>query len=283
MITLSAPAKINLYLHVMGKRSDGYHLLDSLVVFLPDMCDTLSIEKTGRLSFDIAGLVPKGADGADNLVVKAAWALAQFAGRSPDVRIHLEKSIPSGAGLGGGSADAAATIRILEQIWGLSLTPQERETILLSLGADVPVCYHAKPCRFEGIGETISDIPALPRFSILLVWPDAHTSTKEVFAKRPAKFRNARIAIPPVFDGVHGLVSFLEQTGNDLQEAAETVTPAIRSAREFTAAQSGCLLARMTGSGSCVFGIFEDNALCAEAQAKIHAKFPAWWTHTGVV
>lgn len=267
----------------MGKRADGYHLLDSMVVFMRDLYDTLTIEKIDKMQFLATGLVPKGADGENNLSVKAAIALARHAHLKPHARIRLEKTIPAGAGLGGGSADAAATIKALEQLWNISWSDEERQKLLLSLGADVPVCYHEKPCRFEGIGEIVSPIPALPHFSLLLVWPDTHTSTKDVFEKRAGTYRNARVDIPASFADVQKLVSFLQTTSNDLQEAAEEISPSIRAARIFLEMKAGCLLARMSGSGSCVFGIFEDRALCAEAQAQIHAKFPAWWTHTGIV
>ena len=283
MITLIAPAKINLYLHVMGKRDDGYHLLDSMALFLHDLHDTLSIEKIDKLQFVATGLVPKGAEGEKNLAVKAAVAMAKLAGVKPHLRIRLEKTIPSGAGLGGGSADAAATVKALEQLWDIPLSPQERQELLLSLGADVPVCYHGKPCRFEGVGEVISAVPALPHFYLLLLWPDVHTSTKEVFEKRTAHYRDTRTAMPPIFSDLRDFVHFLQTTNNDLQDSAEQISPAIRAARIFLEMKTGCLLARMSGSGSCVFGIFEDPALCADAQAQIHAKVPAWWTHTGIV
>ena len=283
MITLSAPAKINLYLHVTGKRPDGYHLLDSLVMFLHDMSDTLVLERADKLQISVTGLVPKGADGEDNLAARAVKAVAQHVGREPNIRIRLEKTIPAGAGLGGGSSDAAATVKGLEQLWDLSLTSEERDGILLSLGADVPACYRARPCRFEGIGEIISDVPALPHFSILLIWPDTHSATKDIFAARAPNFRTVRPSMPSHFGDLISLLAFLGETENDLQATAESLTPAIVAARAFLETRSGCLLTRMSGSGSCIFGIFDDRQLCDAAQAAAHAKFPAWWTHVGIV
>lgn len=267
----------------MGKRSDGYHLLDSMAVFLPDLYDTLTIEKIDKLQFLATGLVPKDSGGENNLAVKAAIALGKHTNTRPLVRIRLEKTIPAGAGLGGGSADAATTIKALEQLWDLSLTDDEKREIFLSLGADVPVCYHAKPCRFEGIGEIITDIPALPHFSILLVWPDVHTSTKDVFEKRGTDFRHTRTVIPPTFSNLQDFIAFLQTTDNDLQTPAEEISPAILAAHTFLKMCEGSLLTRMSGSGSCVFAIFEDRRLCTEAQALVHVKFPAWWTHAGTV
>ncbi|HEU4839493.1 MAG TPA: 4-(cytidine 5'-diphospho)-2-C-methyl-D-erythritol kinase [Micavibrio sp.] len=283
MITLFAPAKINLYLHVTGRRPDGYHLLDSLVVFLHDMADRVILEPADTLQIDVVGLVPKGADGEDNLAARTVKAVARHVGREPNIRIRLEKNIPSGAGLGGGSSDAAAVVKGLERLWDLSLAQEERDTILLSLGADVPLCYHARPCRFGGIGEILSDVPALPRFSILLIWPDAHSATRDIFAARTPTYTAERAVMPSHFDDLASLLAFLAQTENDLQAVAESLTPAIAAARFFLETREGCLLARMTGSGSCVFGIFEDRGHCEAAQAAAHEKFPVWWTHAGIV
>ncbi len=280
MITLGAPAKLNLYLHVTGRRDDGYHLLDSLVVFPPGLSDTIMLESADSLSFSARGNMPEDARGMDNLAVKAAQALARLAGRSPDVHITIQKNIPAGAGLGGGSADAAATIKGLERLWGVSLSAKERRDLLLSLGADVPACYHAKPCRFEGIGEIISDVPALPRFSFLLIWPDCHTATKNVFSARTQPFRETKTKLPPSFGNLDYFLGFLEGTGNDLQAAAESLSPAIAAARAFLQRQEGCRMARMSGSGSCMFGIFEDPSLCKAAQGAIKSQHPNWWTHT---
>lgn len=268
---------------MVGKRSDGYHLLDSLVVFLPDLCDSITLEQADALTFNASGMVPEDAKGMDNLVVKAANALASAAGRTPEVKITLHKNIPAGAGLGGGSADAAAAIKGLEQLWGLSLDDDLRNNLLLSLGADVPVCYHAKPCRFEGVGDIISDIPALPSFFLLLVWPDCHTATKEVFGAGPLPFRQERLEMPHAFSQLDALVDFLAHTGNDLQAVAERLNPPIAKARRLLEQRAGCRLARMSGSGSCVFGIFADEASCKAARESIQNLHPSWWTHTGVV
>lgn len=283
MVTLQAPAKLNLYLHVTGKRSDGYHLLDSLVVFLPDLCDRITLEKSEALSFKAGGLVPDDAHGMNNLAVKAVKAVADAAARAPDVHITLHKNIPAGAGLGGGSADAAAAVAGLEQLWDISIEEKERNRILLSLGADVPVCYHGAPCRFEGIGEIISDVPALPSFAMLLVWPDCHSATQAVFKGRAPHFRKDRVEIPASFANLNAFIAFLAETGNDLQAAAENLYPPIAAARRFIAEQAGCSLARMSGSGSCVFGIFEDAAACKGAQAALQAAHPSWWTHTAAL
>lgn len=267
----------------MGLRLDGYHLLDSLVTFVPSLSDYITLEEAAGLSFTASGLMPDNAMGMSNIAVKAAKAVARLAGRTPDVRIEIQKNIPAGAGLGGGSSDAAAVIKGLEKLWGLSLDADERLKIMLSLGADVPICYHAKPCRFEGIGEIISDIPALPRFSLFLVWPDCHTATKDVFKVREPEFQKERTDIPSSFADLEALIRFLEYTGNDLQGVAQKITPPISNALSLVQSQQGCLLARMSGSGSCVFGIFGKPSLCEAAQAAVNSRQPAWWTHTSAV
>lgn len=283
LITLDAPAKLNLYLHVTGKRQDGYHLLDSLVAFLPDLCDSIILEKADQLLFDASGMVPEDAKGMDNLAVKAAKAVAESAGCAPDVHITLRKNIPAGAGLGGGSADAAAVVKGLERLWNLSLDNERRKKILLSLGADVPVCYHGKPCRLEGIGEVLSDVPSLPSFFLLLIWPDCHTSTQDVFRMRAPDFRQGRTTVPASFSDLDAFVEFLGQTGNDLQDSAESLKPPIATARTFLQNLPGCLLPRMSGSGSCVFGIYKDSVLCKAAEAAVRQRHPSWWVHTSAL
>jgi len=272
----TAPAKINLFLHITGKRGDGYHLLDSLVVFAKDLSDTVTIEASDSFSFTASGefahAVPE-----DNLVTRAAKSIANATGRSLNIKIHLEKNIPAGAGLGGGSADAAATVRGLEKFWDLALDTKTRDEILLSLGADVPACYHAKACRFSGIGEMIDDVPALPALPVLVIWPSAHSDTKAVFAGRSGDF-SPHAAVPAAFANTDDFIAFLKTTRNDLTEAAVAMQPVVGDALEFMAARSGCVLARMSGSGSAVFGIFSTVEAQDEALSACRHTHPSWFT-----
>jgi len=167
--------------------------------------------------------------------------------------------------LGGGSADAAATIRALEQYWNLAIPG--RDNILIKLGADVPVCYHGKTCRFEGIGEKISDFPPLPPLHLAILNPGVHSTTKDVFAKREEGFQSAPVLYPPDFKDLQDLLTFLYATRNDLAHAAEDIHPAIARSRDFMERQKGCLFARMSGSGSSVFGIFDSAKSCADVCA----------------
>ncbi len=285
MITLRAPAKINLFLHVTGKQEDGYHLLDSLVVFAPEIADIVEVEKAASLSLEFSG--PFGerlkSDSGENLVLKAAGKYAQATGIPVSCTVRLEKNIPMGAGLGGGSADAAATILALENLYESPLPLAVRQDLLLSLGADVPVCYESVPLRFQGIGEKISAVPDLPQIHMLLVWPGKHVGTKEVFEQRAGNLGKGNITMPDSFGGFAHFIDFLKTTGNDLTVAAETICPDIRTARGFMLSQEGCILERMSGSGSCVFGIFENAAQCAAAQARAAAEYPHWWAENTVL
>lgn len=276
-LTEAAPAKINLYLHVTGKREDGYHLLDSLTVFAPDIADRVHIEKSDRFSFSIDGPFAhalKGEDIERNLAVRAARLYAAATGQGENVAIRLEKNIPAGAGLGGGSADAAAIIRALERLFGQELP--DRTDNLLRLGADVPVCHHARACHFEGIGDIISAVPPLPALSVLIVWPACHASTQDVFTKRSGGY-SAAAPIPDSFGNTQQFIEFLNGAHNDLYDAASSLLPDIADAQALISQQDGCLLSRMSGSGSAVFGLFANAQSCAIAQQAVQSARPDWW------
>lgn len=274
-VTLHAPAKINLYLHVTGKGPDGYHLLDSIAVFAHDVADKLHVEISDDIYCRVSGPFADGI-GDDNLVVKACHLFCETTGLRTGATIHLEKHIPQGAGLGGGSSDAAATIKALEQLYGLPLHGESRNAVLLKLGADVPVCYDGKPCRFEGIGEKITHIPPLPKFHMLLIYPGKHSSTKDVFARYDGKF-DPPVTIPSSIGSFDDFITFLSSTTNGLSKAAESDTQDIKTVREFLQKQPGCALARMTGSGSCVFGLFKHADDCTEARLLCEKAHPHWW------
>jgi 4-diphosphocytidyl-2-C-methyl-D-erythritol kinase len=281
VITQSAPAKINLYLHVTGKRDDGYHLLDSIAVFARDIADTVTIREGNGFSFSISGLFSDDTgDHERNLSVRAARLYGEVTGQPLGVSLHLEKNIPAGAGLGGGSSDAAATIKALEQFYETQLP--ERGRHLLSLGADVPVCYRARACRFKGVGEIITDIPPIPSLTLLIVWPNVHSSTQDVFAARDSAY-NSMASIPPSLGSLQQLLFFLKSTSNDLEAPACAVRPVIAEAKELVHRQNGCMLSRMTGSGSAVFGLFASEGQAVQAREEILAIHAEWWAQTTAV
>lgn len=277
MLSLFAPAKINLFLHITGKRDDGYHLLDSLTVFAADISDEIRIDHADHFDLMIDGAFAKGLSTQDNLITKAVRHYSALTATPNHYKIHLTKNIPTGAGLGGGSADAAATILGLERLNDRFLPIEQRNELLLSLGADVPVCYESVPLRFQGVGEKISSVPDLPEFSLVLIWPNEGVSTKDVFQNRQGELVHRVIEMPKAFDGFSSFIDFLKSTGNDLTVSAETLLPSIREARSFLQSQENCVLARMSGSGSCVFGIFETPEKARKTAEKAALAFPDHW------
>lgn len=287
-LVFPAPAKINLYLHVTGKRHDGFHLLDSLVTFADKIADTITITAGKRFSFTISGPFEEEFSGEDlredkhskNLIVKAAYMFQRLTGVDLNINIHLEKNIPMGAGIGGGSADAAATVKALEKFYGTPL-PRKNE-MLLNLGADVPVCYHGKTCRFEGIGEDISEVPPFPSFHMLLVWPNEKSPTKGVFKAYHGRF-SREANMPDDYSDIRDFIGFIKNTRNDLSEASRSLYPVIEKAEEILWNQPKCFLARMSGSGTSVFGLFEKEEDCRAAKEAVTAKYPDWWVQTAKI
>ncbi len=265
-----APAKVNLALHVTGRREDGYHLLDSLVVFA-DVGDRLTAMADAALSLHVTGPRAAGVPtDAGNLVLRAAALLG--AGRG--ARIVLEKHLPAAAGIGGGSSDAAAALRVLARLWGL---PLPDATAVLALGADVPVCLSARPARMRGIGEALGPLPPLPPLWLVLVNPGVPVPTGPVFA---ALARRDNAPLPPTLPrlGDAGmLAAWLRTCRNDLEPPACALVPAVGQVLSALAVQRGCLLARMSGSGATCFGLFATASGAAAAAAALRAAAPGWW------
>ncbi len=264
-----APAKVNLALHVTGRRGDGYHLLDSLVVF-PRIGDRIEAEAADGLSLSLAGAqsLGLGADG-DNLVLRAA-VLLRPPGRG--AALHLTKSLPVAAGIGGGSADAAAALRLLARLWRV---PLPGPAAVLGLGADVPVCLAGRPARMRGIGEALE--PAvLPPFWMVLANPGAPVATAAVFEALGGRF-GAGLPPPPSFAGPEVFFGWLAAQRNDLEGPACAIAPAIDAARAALAAQPGCALARMSGSGATCFGLFAAEGPALAAASRLRAAEPRWW------
>lgn len=270
-----APAKVNLDLRITGLRPDGYHELDSLVAFTA-WADQLTFIPDRGLTLEISGPFAAAlADRADNLVLRAARRLAEHAGRPPDVRIALHKRIPVAAGLGGGSADAAATLRGLSRLWQLGLSDADLLPLALELGADVPVCLRSGPARMRGIGERIEPID-LPVLDLVLANPNHAVSTAQVFAALGAV---ARASGPeePLPTGHADLLARLRARGNDLEAPARRVAPVIGEVLGELSGQPGCRLARMSGSGATCFGVFDDREAAAGVAGGIRRARPAWW------
>ena len=274
-----APAKVNLFLHVLGRRPDGYHELDSLVAFAA-IADVLRVEAAADLSLAVTGPFAAGLMGeADNLVLRAARALAEAARIEPKARLILDKRLPVASGIGGGSADAAATLRLLIRHWRLSDAGADlARAVAPVIGADVPVCMSGRVTRMAGIGERLTPTGALPPCGIVLVNPGVAIPTAAVFRAWAGPASTVATLSPPWRD-VAALVADLRQTRNDLAPPALSLLPEIGAVIAAIDATSGCLLARMSGSGATCFGLFA-NSVAAEAAATILAR-PDWWVWGG--
>ena len=276
--TLAAPAraKINLYLHVTGKRPDGYHELESLVVFA-DVGDRLEVSPADELTLEITGPNGAGLDaGPDNLVMRAANALARRMGIVPAARIRLEKNLPVASGIGGGSADAAAAIKLLARLWGAHPGQHDLSGMALELGADVPVCLFGRPALMRGIGERIEAAEDVPDFPAVLVNPGVHVATPAVFKARRGEFSQALPAIEAP-SGRAGWIAMLAERRNDLQAPALTLEPVIGEVLEALRATAGCRLARMSGSGATCFALYDDMEKATAATAALRRAQSGWW------
>lgn len=280
-IAPDAPAKINLFLHVGSPRADGYHPIESLVAFA-DCGDELRFAP-GRDSFALRVSGPfadaAGAN-ADNLVLKAARL---FREKFPSIGggdFHLVKNLPAGAGLGGGSSDAAAALRLLAENNGIGLQDRALATAARETGADVSVCIEGKSRIISGIGDVLSETIDLHPIPAVIVWPGVAASTPAVYRAFDTGVNNSKrstIAARDVPVERAAFVEFLSKQGNDLTAAAWSVTPEIAEAEAALRTMDHAQLVRMSGSGSAVFALHETLA-CAEAQAAmIREKYPRWW------
>ncbi|EKE44127.1 4-diphosphocytidyl-2C-methyl-D-erythritol kinase [Oceaniovalibus guishaninsula JLT2003] len=259
-----APAKINLCLHVTGRRADGYHLLDSLVVFA-GIGDTVRAEPADDWSLTVAGPMTGGVpSGDDNLVMRAARATG-----GPAAALTLTKRLPVASGIGGGSADAAATLRALAAMDGRAVPDAG------ALGADVPVCLAGRPARMRGIGERLDAVPPLPQAHLVLVNPGVALSTPAVFAALQGAAGSPLPRMRP-WTNARDLADWLAGCRNDLQPAAMRLASAVGDTLAELTAQD-CLLARMSGSGATCFGLYATQADAARAAGRIGARQPRWW------
>ena len=278
-----APAKVNLYLHVIGRRADGYHLLDSLIAFA-DIGDTITAAPADALALTVDGPEAAGIAGLgdDNLVLRAARLLKERGRIEAGAALHLEKRLPAAGGIGGGSSDAAAVLRALSYLWDRQLDNEAPAALALELGADVPACLAARPVWVGGIGEELQPAPFLPAAGIVLANPRRPLPTADVFRRRAGPFSSAARFEPVPADAAR-LVAALNSRHNDLTEAAVALAPEIGAVLDRLAELPGALLARMSGSGATCFALFADRAAALAAGRALAAAEPGWWTAAGAL
>lgn len=273
-----APAKVNLTLKVGRARGDGYHPLQSITVFA-DWGDNITVAPGDGLSLETSGAMADAlADPNTNLALKAAYVL-RAAAEKPELgaRIALQKRLPVAAGLGGGSSDAAACLRVLNQFWDLGFSTRQLAEIGGVIGADVPACVHARALVMSGIGETITPLIAWPSLHGVIVNPGLPVSTGEVFkrydANNPVALEQEPIPALGAFDGV---IERLKQSGNDLEVPALAIEPEIQSVLEALSKIEGARLVRMSGSGASCFGLFETRQVADGAAQSLSNQKPGW-------
>jgi 4-diphosphocytidyl-2-C-methyl-D-erythritol kinase len=291
LLTDDARAKVNLTLRVVGRRVDGYHDLESVVAFC-DCADRLTLEPGSELRLHTSGpLASDCGEVSDNLVLKAARLLGERVAGLKAGEFTLEKVLPVAAGIGGGSADAAAALRLLART--NQLAPDDPRLIEAArlTGADVPVCVASRPCVMTGVGETLLPL-AMPEMPCVLVNPRLAVATRDVFAALGLKHGELRVGIADVLrapawpDGDSSLDRWIEQLSagtNDLEAPAKTVQPVIGDVLAALGALDGVRLARMSGSGATCFGIFSTKAEAQSAAQAIQRAYPHWWVHAGVL
>jgi 4-diphosphocytidyl-2-C-methyl-D-erythritol kinase len=264
-VRVTAPAKLNLTLHVVGRRADGYHLLDGLVAFA-DIGDVVEARPADRLSLEVTGPFAGAIEG-ENLVLKAARLLGEGRGAA----LRLEKHLPVASGIGGGSSDAAAALLALARLWDVPVSA----SLAARLGADVPVCLGRIPAWLGGVGERLDPAPALPEAGLVLVNPLVPLPTPAVFEARRGAFSSpSRFSEAP--SDPARLAALVAERRNDLTAAAIGLVPAIG---DILAALADALVARMSGSGATCFGLYENVAAARAAAARVAR--PGWWVAAG--
>jgi 4-diphosphocytidyl-2-C-methyl-D-erythritol kinase len=274
-LTETAYAKINLALHVRRRRQDGYHALETLFAFA-DFGDGLSAAPSAHLTLSLSGPFAAGLDaGPDNLVLRAAQALANAAGVAAAAALHLDKRLPVASGIGGGSADAAAALRLLNRLWDLDWPADRLAHLGRTIGADVPACVRSATQLGEGVGEQLTDvaIDGAAGCPVLLVNPGLAVSTATVFRAWDGVDRGAL--------GTVATLAELAGARNDLEAAACSLCPEIADVTTMLGSQPGTRLVRMSGSGATCFALFRDAESCAAASAAVGRARPDWWRASG--
>ena len=276
-----APAKINLFLHVGDRRTDGYHDLLSLVVFA-DCGDTIAVAPRKGPALEVTGPESAGLDASpSNLVLRAEAALRQWAEangqKTPPVSIRLDKHLPLASGVGGGSADAAATLHALVEHWSLPIALEDLLAVGRTIGADVPVCLRGMPTLVSGDGDRLAPVPDLPGFALVLVNPRVEVPTAKVFGNLDVRTGAYPQPFPVQMDSLRGFVAWLDRTSNDLASPAKQIAPQVMHVEHALTASTGCLLARMSGSGATCFGIYPTIEAANTTAREIAAAHPASW------
>jgi 4-diphosphocytidyl-2-C-methyl-D-erythritol kinase len=290
-----APAKVNLTLRVLGRRADGYHEIESLVAFA-SIGDAVAFAPGARLALTVRGPTAAAAgEPGDNLVLKAVRALAQQVAGLKLGRFVLSKRLPVAAGLGGGSADAAAALRLIARHNRLAPDDPRLMAAARATGADVPVCLDPRPRLMRGVGEVLSSPLRLARLPALLINPGVSVPTREVFAalNAPPLAKDTPSAAAPVLpcalalegheQARDALLEFLSRAANDLEAAAVALHPIIADALEALRALPGCRLARMSGSGASCYALFDSARAATPAARALRAAYPKWWIRETVI
>lgn len=268
-----ARAKVNLFLHVTGRRKDGYHTLDSLAIF-PPVGDLLRMDAAPKLSLHVSGPFASGLNTDQNLIVQAARLFSKATGRVAACSFSLHKALPVSSGIGGGSADAAATLRLLARHFAEAIPTD----LPLKLGADVPVCVLSEPARMAGIGDILTEAPKLPDIGIVLVNPGLHVSTQSIFQARCGPF-SPPARLSSVWFTAESMAKDLSRLSNDLEAPAVVLAPIIADVLAALRMNQNCLLARMSGSGATCFGLFRSAKEATEAAKSL--AYPGWWVWGG--
>lgn len=278
-VTEAAPAKVNLALHVTGRRPDGYHELESLVVFA-DVADELVATPARRDSLRVTGPFADAAGSGDSNLV--ARAVAAFRARWPErlsagLDIELRKNLPVAAGLGGGSADAAAALRLLASLDDEPIPLAELQKVALTLGADVPACLVSRPCEIRGVGEIVHLLPSFPELHLVLVNPLKPVVTADVFRRLQSRENPPMPQLQQPLTRPAQLGLWLAETRNDLEPPAIALLPVIGDLLARMTQVDGCMLSRMSGSGGTIFGLFASAAKAHHAAHELRALWPSYW------
>lgn len=268
-VRIEAPAKVNLYLHVNGKRSDGYHLLDSLIVCANDVADVMHIREAEKNVVSITGPFAHLVEAKNNNLLKLLSILDEKSMARSPLHIELEKNVPVGAGLGGGTADVASLLKHLIGAWSLPLSGEELDSLLLSLGADVPACFQQKAVFVNGIGEQLTPVNDFQKSYAVLVYPHEHISTKAIFTSPHFKVSNR--------SEEHIPLSNIDTATNDLTDAAIANAPVVKEVLDALNDSPAFDLVRMTGTGSCCFGLTQDMEIAADMAQQLETEHPEWW------